>query len=141
MGNKENFEKYKQNMIDENEEKYGEEVKEKYGAEAVKKSNDIVKNMSKADHDRINCLWEEIIQKLAVAFKDGNPGSEIAQETADLHRQWLSFYWGWYTKEAHVNMANMYVEDERFRKHYDSETPGTAEFLRDAITIYTRQID
>jgi hypothetical protein len=31
----------------------------------------------------------------------------------------------------------MYVDDERFKAHYDKEQPGTAEFLRDAIGIYT----
>jgi hypothetical protein len=31
----------------------------------------------------------------------------------------------------------MYVEDERFRANYDEKEPGTAEFLRDAIHIYT----
>jgi hypothetical protein len=31
----------------------------------------------------------------------------------------------------------MYVDDERFRAHYDKEQPGGAEFLRDAVWIYT----
>jgi len=31
----------------------------------------------------------------------------------------------------------MYVADERFRSYYDKEQPGTAEFLRDAVLIYT----
>lgn len=31
----------------------------------------------------------------------------------------------------------MYVDDERFTAYYDKEQAGTAEFLRDAIQIYT----
>jgi len=31
----------------------------------------------------------------------------------------------------------MYVDDERFRAYYDKNKPGTAEFLRDAILVYT----
>jgi hypothetical protein len=31
----------------------------------------------------------------------------------------------------------MYVDDERFRAYYDKEQPGCAEFLRDAVWIYT----
>jgi len=31
----------------------------------------------------------------------------------------------------------MYVEDERFKAYYDKIKPGIAEFLRDAILIYT----
>jgi len=42
-----------------------------------------------------------------------------------------------YSKEAHAGLAKMYVEDERFAAYYDKDQPGTAEFLRDAILIYT----
>lgn len=49
----------------------------------------------------------------------------------------ISFYWGNYTKEAHAGLAEMYVHDERFKAYYDRKQPGTAEFLRDAILIYT----
>jgi MerR family transcriptional regulator, thiopeptide resistance regulator len=60
-----------------------------------------------------------------------------AQKTADLHRQWLGFFWGSYSKEAHAGLAQMYVDDERFRAYYDQGQPGRTEFLRDAILIYT----
>jgi hypothetical protein len=32
----------------------------------------------------------------------------------------------------------MYVDDERFKKYYDSIAEGCAEFLRDAINYYTQ---
>jgi hypothetical protein len=54
-----------------------------------------------------------------------------------LHKQWLSYYWSEYSKEAHAGLAQMYVDDERFKAYYDEKQPGTAEFLRDAIYIYT----
>jgi hypothetical protein len=31
----------------------------------------------------------------------------------------------------------MYVDDERFAAYYDKDQPGVAEFLRDAVLIYT----
>jgi hypothetical protein len=49
----------------------------------------------------------------------------------------LCYYWDSYSKEAHAGVAQMYVDDERFTAYYDKEQPGTAEFLRDAILIYT----
>lgn len=61
----------------------------------------------------------------------------MAQKAAELHRQWLTCFWDSYTKEAHAGVAQMYVDDERFKAYYDKEEPGTAEFLRDAILIYT----
>lgn len=39
MSDKEKFEGFKQKMIDENEKKYGKEIREKYGKDTVEKSN------------------------------------------------------------------------------------------------------
>ncbi|MBB6733800.1 MerR family transcriptional regulator [Cohnella zeiphila] len=136
MSDQEKFEGFKQKLIDDNERKYGKEIREKYGEETVNRSNGKLKNMTKEEHERLTRLSEELERTLAEAFAGGDPASEIAQRAADLHRQWLSFYWPEYTKEAHAGLARMYVDDERFKAHYDAKQPGTAEFLRDAIRIY-----
>ncbi len=36
-----------------------------------------------------------------------------------------------------MGLAQMYVDDERFKAYYDKIVPGCAEFLRDAMKIYT----
>ncbi|AOY78020.1 MerR family transcriptional regulator [Clostridium formicaceticum] len=137
MDNREKFQGFKQKLINDNEKKYGKEIREKYGDEVVDRSNNKLKNMEKEEYDEANRLGEEIIATLHTALKTGNPAGELAQKAADLHRQWLSLYWNNYTKEAHAGVAQMYVDDERFTAFYDKEQPGTAEFLRDAILIYT----
>ena len=137
MADKEKFEGFKQKMIDENEKKYGKEIREKYGDEQVNMSNKKIKDMTKEQYAELEKLSAEVITTLNEAFKTGDPAGELAQKAADLHRRWLSFYWDKYTKEAHAGIAQMYVEDERFRDYYDKEQPGTASFLRDAIFIYT----
>jgi len=137
MSDKEKFEGFKQKLIDDNEEKYGEEIREKYGDDAVNKSNAKVKNMTQEQQEEVTRLSEELTITLAEAFKLGDPSSALAQKAADLHKQWLTFYWSKYSKEAHAGLAQMYVDDERFTAYYDKDQPGTAEFLRDAIHIYT----
>lgn len=137
MSDKEKFEAFKQNMIDENEAKYGKEVRGKYGNETIDKSNAKVKGMSKNQYEQGEKLGEEVLEVLNQAFKTGDPAGELAQKAADLHRQWLGYYWDSYSKEAHAGLAQMYVDDERFTAFYDKEQPGMAEFLRDAIYIYT----
>ncbi|WP_123042932.1 MerR family transcriptional regulator [Cohnella candidum] len=137
MSDEEKFEGFKRNLIEENEKKYGQEIREKYGEEAVEKSNRKVQNMTKEQHEEVTRLSEELSSVLAEAFRTGNPAGELAQKAADLHKRWLSFYWSDYSKEAHANLAQMYVDDERFKAHYDEKQPGTAEFLRDAIHFYT----
>ncbi|RAP74044.1 MerR family transcriptional regulator [Paenibacillus montanisoli] len=137
MSDKAKFEGFKQRMIDENEQKHGKEAREKYGDDAVNKSNAKLKNMTQEEHERVTQLAEEIKETLAEAFKQGDPAGELAQKAADLHRQWLTFYWSDYSKEAHANLSQMYVDDARFTAYYDADQPGTAEFLRDAIHVYT----
>ena len=138
MTNAEKFEGFKKKMIDENERMYGKEIRTKYGDDMVEKSNQKVMNMSQEDHDAITKLNEDLSATLAAAFKTGDPACELAQRAAELHKQWLTFYWSEYSKEAHVGLAQMYVDDERFTAYYDKIQPGTAIFLRDAIVIYTQ---
>ncbi|MCT2535276.1 MerR family transcriptional regulator [Aquibacillus koreensis] len=137
MTDQEKFEGFKQKMIDENEERYGFEIREKYGDEQVDKSNRKLKGMTKEDHDRVEALSQEILTKLREAVDTGEPAGPLAQEVADLHRQWISFYWDSYSKEAHAGLAQMYVDDPRFTAYYDKNKPGAAVFLRDAVLVYT----
>ncbi|MGI6685217.1 MAG: MerR family transcriptional regulator [Bacillota bacterium] len=137
MTDKEKFEGFKQRLIDENEKKYGEEIRNKYGEETVNQSNQKFKNMTQEQYQEMERLATEVIDTLNEAFKTGDPAGELAQKAADLHRQWLCFTWPSYSKEAHAGLAQMYVDDERFTAYYDKEQTGTAAFLRDAILIYT----
>ncbi|MBC2166392.1 MerR family transcriptional regulator [Listeria booriae] len=137
MTNQEKFEGFKQKMIDENEEKYGTEIREKYGDDKINKSNAKLKGMSEAEMERVNRLAETILVELAEAFETGDPAGDKAQEVAAMHKEWLSTYWDTYSKEAHAGLAQMYVDDERFTAYYDKDQPGLAAFLRDAIVIFT----
>ena len=40
--------------------------------------------------------------------------------------------------QAHMGVAQMYVDDPRFGEYYDRIAPGCAVFLRDAAAIYCR---
>lgn len=137
MSNKEKFKGFKEKSIADNEKKYGTEIRSKYGDDAVNKSNEKVKGMTQEQHDEVRKLAEDIIQTLKEAFETKDPAGEIAQKVADMHKKWLCYYWSSYSKEAHAGLAQMYVDDERFTAYYDKEQPGSAEFLRDSILIYT----
>lgn len=137
MADNEKFEGFKQKIIDDNEKKYGEEIRKKYGNESIDKSNAKVKNMTQEQYAAVTDLEQQVKEALAHAFATGDPAGELAQRAADLHKQWLTFYWSEYSKEAHAGLAQMYVDDERFKAYYDKEQTGAAEFLRDAIRIYT----
>lgn len=138
MSDKEKFEGFKKKLVDENEKKYGKEVREKYGDDAVEASNAKVMGMSQEQYEKAESLANEIGVALKEAMVSGNPGSDLAQKACDLHRQWLCMFWkdGAYSKEAHKNLGEMYVADERFKAYYDKIGEGCAEFFCEALKIY-----
>ena len=129
---------FKKRVIDENEKKYGKEIRSKYGDETIDKSNEKFMKMSEEEYNEAEALAKEIIEQLIEAKKIGDPSSKEAKALAELHKKWLCIYWDKYSKEAHVGVAQMYVYDERFKEYYDKHGDGLAEFLRDAIVEYTR---
>jgi len=137
MRDEEKFEGFKEQMITANETKYGKEIREKYGDKTVTKSNGKFQKMSSKEYEEFTQLGNEVQATLAEAYKTGDPASDTAQQAAELHRRWLTYSWSKYSNEAHAELAQMYVDDERFKAFYDVNQPGSAEFLRDAIHIYT----
>ncbi len=138
MNDNEKFEGFKQKLVDDNEASYGKEIREKYGDNMVNASNAKVKGMSEKQWQEAESLRTEYESLLKTALEQGNPASEAAQKTCDLHRQWICMFWkdGIYTKEAHKGLGEMYVTDERFTAYYDNIAVGCAAFLRDALNIY-----
>ncbi len=138
MSDKEKFDGFGQKLVEENERRYGKEIREKYGDEAVERSNAKVSGMTKKQYEEAQKLSEELNDMLRVAVEMGDPASELAQKVCEKHKQWLCYYWGTYSKEAHLGVAQMYVDDPRFTEYYDKIAEGAALFLRDALQIYCR---
>ena len=140
MTNQEKFQGLKKQLIEENEQKYGSELRKKYGEKQVERSNQQFANLSEDEFNEMNELAQIILEKLAIAMDSNHPQGELAQEVAKMHHQWLGYTWPKYTKEAHAGLAMMYVSDERFTTYYDEAIkPGAAQFLCDAILHYTKQ--
>ena len=60
-------------------------------------------------------------------------GSQEAMDAAEAHRQQISrnFYECGY--EMHRGLAQMYLADERFTKHYEDVAAGLAQYVHDAV--------
>ncbi|MGY3717783.1 MerR family transcriptional regulator [Sutcliffiella cohnii] len=136
MKDNEKFEGLKQKMINENEQKYGVEIREKYGEAVVEESNAKLRGMTQEKYEAMEKLGVEIFELLKEAYETGDPQSEIAQQLAAKHKEWLEYSWPAYSKEAHIGLAEMYVADDRFTAYYDKAVQGGTKFLRDAIVIY-----
>jgi len=140
MSDTEKFEGFKRELVQENERRYGAEVRKKYGNSVADASNEKLLKMTEAEYKDVETLTTAINAALAAAVETGDPAGTQAQAVCDMHRRWLCKYWpdGMYSKEAHAALAEGYVEDPRFRGYYDAVAPGAARFLHDAILIYCR---
>lgn len=138
MTNEQKFEKFKEQLINDNEQKFAQEIRTKYGEEEVLASYGKIKNMNETQYNAAQQLERQLFKRLKEAMEQGNAQSETSMEVVELHKRWLSFYWTKYTKEAHVGLAQMYINDERFTAYYNSRVGnGATLFLHDAIMAYS----
>lgn len=130
------FEGMKKNMIEENEKKYGKETRAHFGDKVVNESNAKLMGLTQKQFEDHETLTTLLNQTLVRALEEGDPGSLLAQKACELHKQWLGSFWSEYSKEAHLGLVQMYVDDSRFKAYYDAIAPGTAEFLLEAMKRY-----
>ena len=134
MSDNERFEAFKEDLIKENDAKYGEEIRKKYGDEAVEESYRKMLNMNKEKYDRFRAIEEEIKEKLEEAVNSKmNPSDEIGEIITQLHKEWIMMTWKQYSSDAHRGLAMMYTCDDRFKAYYDSKVSGCTDFLQKAI--------
>ncbi len=136
MSDKEKFAAFKEKIIHDNEQKYGAETRRKYGDKTVDETNKKILDMSQENFASLRQLNEVLNNTLQAAVQTADPAGATAQKACALHKQWLTHYWNFYSKEAHLNLCLMYTQDERFKEYYEKITPGCADFLYEAMKIY-----
>ena len=115
-------------------EDHAEEAQQRWGeTESYNESNRRVSNYTKEDWQQLKAEEEEIRTRLAAAFEAGLAhNSEEAMAAVEAHRKHISRWFYECSYEMHRGLMEMYVSDERFRFHYDTQTPGLADFIREA---------
>ena len=130
-----------QNLVDENEQKYGKERAKNTRRQGLDESNRKMLNLSKERYDEMQALSASINALLERAVREGlSPEGEAGLEAALAHKRWLTFTWPQYTVQAHRGLAQMYLDDERFTKHYDGNVPGCAAFLKAAVDAHAEAL-
>lgn len=116
--------------------KYEPEARDRWGDDAVDRSNANWERLGDEGKKRHLRIDQEIVEALGAAVRVGfTAGSAEVQEIVARHHAWLSEIW---TPDANAyrSLTQMYVDDERFKAHYDEVAPGAAELLRDAAAYY-----
>lgn len=128
------FEGMKRQIMEENESAYGKELREKYGDDTVEEHNRRFSSMTAQEWEQAQKDAENCQDALRRAVEAGDPAGPDAREAVRLHAVWLAHYWprGTVTPQAHMGMAEMYVQDERFAAYYEKVAPGAAAFFLEA---------
>ena len=138
MSNQEKFESFKVKLIEENELKFGEEIRKQHGEQSVMAAYGKLKDMTEAQFNAAQQLELQLFNRLQENLNSKQENLFLL-EIAELHKRWLGFYWPKYTKEAHLGLSQIYMYDERFKQYYDSNAgDGAADLLIKSIEVYTK---
>lgn len=89
--------------------------------------------LSKDDWQQVKAETDALEAAFAEALRDGVPAdSAPAGELAERHRASIARFYDC-GHEMHRSLAEMYVADERYRRHYEEVAPGLAQYTRDVI--------
>jgi hypothetical protein len=110
------------------------EAKEKYGAELVEESNRRVRKMTKNEWKVVRAESEEIYAAFA-ALADERPEDPEVREVVRRHWAHIERFYP-VTREIYEGLAQMYVQDDRFRAFFDGYRKGLADFVAEAMTRY-----
>ena len=141
MRDSEKFEAFKKDVVDRYEKLYGEEAREKYGDSEVDMAVNKVLSLSKEDYEKFQTLGKKVMEALkAAVISKASPESETGRSVASLHKEWLGYSWKDYTEQKHKGVVSLYVQDERFKKYYDREQNGCADFLLAAVDFWAEKL-
>jgi len=115
-------------------EEYAAEAQQRWGdTDAWRQSQQRTSRMTKQDWLAVKADTEALEADLAAAFTAGvAPADERALDLAERHRRSIERFYD-VSYEMHRGLAEMYVADARFTRHYDDRAPGLARWLRDAV--------
>ena len=130
------FKEFDNSKIEENKNKYAEEVKNRWGnTDAYKEYEKKTKSYDKNSWNTINEDMAKILKEFA-DNRNEDPNSDIAQELVEKWRMYITSNFYNCTKEILSGLGLMYTSDERFKKNIDQYGEGTAEFMAKAIELY-----
>lgn len=115
-------------------EEYRGEAIQKWGEE-VTRAEDRLRQMSKAEINALKAEGDVIVRKMAAMTRLPANDTTVQKVVEEYHRHLNK--WNETDKERFRCLGEMYVEDARFRATYDKYQKGLANWLRDAIRIYT----
>ncbi len=121
---------------------YGTEARERWGDTAAYREHEQkTKNYTKEKWAEANDGMMAIFAEFATC-KDSGASADSTEAQVLVAKLQAHITENYYTctDEIFAGLGKMYVDDERFEKNIDKHGEGTAEFVSDAIAVYTKKI-
>ena len=115
---------------------YEAEARERWGNEVVDESNARLRSMTPEQAERAKAGFGNAsaavreLRDAGVSVDD----DRVQEAVAGLY-EWLTMFWT-PDRESFHGLADMYVDDERFRQNIGGGDDAFVEFLRDAMKVY-----
>lgn len=115
---------------------HAEEAKERWGdTDAYAQSQRRLEGYSKDDVEAAKQEAENIAARFGELMRSGASADSLdATQLAEEHRLHIDRWWYPCSKSMHVNLGDLYVQDQRFTDYWDKHEPGLAQFVKAAIT-------
>jgi DNA-binding transcriptional MerR regulator len=120
-------------------EQYAEEANERWGdTDAYRESQRRASGYGKDDWTAIKAEGEAVTRRFAELLAAGVPATSAeAADAVRAHRAHITRWFYDCDPQMQRGLAQMYVEDERFTRHYEEIAPGLARYVHDAVLAHT----
>lgn len=131
------FKPFDMKEIEDTKKTYEKEVKERWGqTTAYKQSQKKTNGYTKENWEKIHTEAENIYAGFVKNIKKA-PEDAVVQDLVAQWQQHICRHYYDCTKEILAGLGLMYINDERFKTNIDAHCDGLAQFMSDAISIYT----
>ncbi len=122
-------------------ETYKAEAQKRWGnTDAYKEHAEKTKNYGKDKWSSLLSDMDVILGEFALCMKNGSaPDAEEPQSLVKKLQNHITVNYYTCTKEILSGLGQMYAADERFKNNIDKHADGTAEFISEAIAIYSKK--
>ena len=121
-------------------EAYKAEARERWGnTPAYKEYDEKTKGYGEDKWSGLAADMDGIFSRFALCVKKGEaPNGDEAQKLVEKLQSHISENYSNCTKEILFGLGQMYVADERFKNSIDKHAEGTAAFVSEAITCFSK---
>ena len=122
-------------------EKYKAEAQERWGnTDAYKEHAEKTKNYGMDKWSSLASDMDIIFREFSICMKNGfESGSEESQSLVKKLQNYITENYYNCTKEILSGLGQMYVADERFKNNIDKHADGTAAYVCEAISHYSKK--